>query len=177
MTDAGEIHNARTGQRMRFLEADRQQGEDRLRIETTNPPTATREPLHVHPRQESRAQVISGELQFLVDGHERRVGPGDEIVIPAGVAHQFWNAGTTDAVAIQEFRPALRTAEFFRTFFDLANRGELNKSGMPSSLLRMATLVPEYADEIRATSPPWWIQRAVFAALAPVARMRGYSRS
>ena len=169
-----EIRNPRTGQRMRFLRTAIDTDGALLRIETVNPPTAVPEPVHVHPRQESRAEVTTGTLCFVMDGVERRLGPGDAITIPAGTPHHFVNDGEEDAVAIQEFRPALRTAEFFEVLFDLAERGELDERGMPS-LLRLAVLAPAFAAEIRVVSPPWPVQRAAFALLAPIARRRGYT--
>ena len=168
-----EIHNPRTGQRTRFLRTAADTNGALLRLETVNPPTAMPEPVHVHPRQESRAHVISGTLRFDVDGERRRLGPGDGLTIPAGTPHHFVNDGNEDAVAIQEFRPALRTAELFDVLFDLARRDELDERGMPS-LLRLAVLAPAFADEIRVASPPWPLQRAAFALLAPIARRRGY---
>ncbi len=170
---AREIHNPRTGQRMRFLRTSADTDGALLRIETVNPPTAVAEPMHIHPRQESRAEIVSGTLKFLVDGTERRLGPGEAITIGAGTPHNFVNDGDEDAVAIQEFRPALRTAEFFEALFELARRGELDEHGKPT-LLRFAVLGPAFADEIRVLSPPWPVQRAAFALLAPIARVRGY---
>jgi quercetin dioxygenase-like cupin family protein len=170
-----EIHNPRTGQRMRFLRTTADTDGALLRIESVNPPTGIAEPEHTHPQQESRAEVISGTLRFVVHDEERRLGPGEAITIPAGTPHYFVNDGEQDAVSIQEFRPALRTAEFFRTLFDLAERGKLDERGMPS-LLTLARLGPEFADEIRATSPPWWVQRVAFVLLAPTARLRGAAR-
>jgi hypothetical protein len=84
------------------------------------------------------------------------------------------NDANEDAVAIQEIRPALRTAEFFEHWFELARRGELDERGIPS-LLRLAVLAPAFADEIRLASPPWPMQRAAFALLTPLARLRGYA--
>jgi hypothetical protein len=66
------------------------------------------------------------------------------------------------------------TQEFFETHFGLAQRGEFDEHGKPS-LLHMALLAPAFADEIRVVSPPWSVQRAAFALLAPIARLRGYS--
>ena len=169
-----EIRNPRTGQHMRFLLTADETGGELLRIETVNPPSGVFEPMHVHPHQESRAEVVAGTLRFVVDGRERRLGPGDAIAIPAGTAHRFANDGSEDAVAIQEFRPAMRTAEFFATYFGMAERGELDEHGKPS-LLRSALLGPAFSEEIRLVSPPWPLQRAAYALLAPVARMRGYS--
>jgi hypothetical protein len=132
------------------------------------------EPAHVHPRQESGATVLDGELRFVVEGHARVVAAGEAITIPAGARHHFANERDVDAVALQEFRPSLRTAEFFETLFALAQRGELDDRGMPS-LLRLAVLAPAFADEIRVARPPWPLQRAAFALLGPLARARGYA--
>jgi quercetin dioxygenase-like cupin family protein len=171
-----QIRNPRTGQRMRFLQTAADTDGALLRIESVNPPTGIAEPEHIHPRQQSRATLINGTLRFTVDREERRLSPGDTITIPAGTPHYFLNDGDEDAVSIQEFRPALRTADFFKTLFELAERGKLDQNGMPS-LLTLALLGPMYADEIRATSPPWLVQRAAFALLAPIARLRGHSRA
>ena len=169
-----QIFNPRTGQSMRFVQTAIDTDGALLRIESVNPPTAVAEPAHVHPLQESRAEVIAGTLRFVVDGEERRLGPGEAITIPAGTPHYFVNDGEEDAVSIQEFRPALRTADFFKALFELAERGELDEHGVPS-LLRLAVLAPAFAQEIRVVSPPWPVQRLVFAALAPIARLRGYA--
>jgi quercetin dioxygenase-like cupin family protein len=169
-----EIVNPRTGQRMRFLLTGEDTGGALLRLETVNPPTGLPEPVHVHPHQETRAEMSSGTLRFVVDGAERRIGPGESITIPAGVPHHFVNDGDEDAVAIQEARPALRTAEFFITYFAMAARGELDEHGRPS-LLRSALLGPRFADEIRLVTPPWPVQRLAYGLLAPRARLRGLS--
>lgn len=164
-----QITNPRTGQRMTFVEMR----EELLRIESVNPPGDRTEPVHLHPKQESGAEVVSGALVFEVAGEERRVGPGESITIPAGTPHRFWNDGEEDAHSVQHFRPALDIASFFETFFALAARGELDENGMPP-LLQVAVMAPEFSDEIRPASPPWPVVRLMGLVLGPVARMRGY---
>jgi len=164
-----EIFNPRTGQRMRF---EGVAGGDLLRIETTNPPGPA-EPEHVHPKQESSAEVVAGVLHFSVRGAVRSVGPGEKIVIPAGTPHYFWNGGEEAVRAIQEVRPALRTEAFFRTYFALARDGKTDAQGMPP-LLQLVALVPAFGDEIRPTRPPWPVLRLLAAVLGPLARLRGY---
>ena len=56
----------------------------------------------------------------------------------------------------------------------MAARGELDENGKPS-LLHSSLLGPQFADEIRLVSPPWPLQRAAYALLAPIARTRGYT--
>jgi quercetin dioxygenase-like cupin family protein len=160
--------NARTGQRMTILELR----PEVLLVDTVNPPGAPAEPEHTHPNQESGAEVRSGTLAFFVDGQERRVGPGQSITIPAGVPHRFANPGAEDAHAVQWMRPALRSAAFFETYAVLAAAGELDGRGMPRPL-QLAVMVPEFGDEIRVTSPPWPVLRALAAVLRPLARARG----
>jgi quercetin dioxygenase-like cupin family protein len=166
-----EISNPRTGQRMTFVAL----APEELRIETLNPQTSVREPTHLHPRQESGAEVLSGSLVFEVSGKARAVRAGEMITIPAGTPHRFWNEGPADARAVQFFRPALDTAAFFETLFALAQRDELDDKGMPKPLA-LAALANEFANEIRPVRPPWPLLRALAATLGPIARRRGYGR-
>jgi quercetin dioxygenase-like cupin family protein len=165
-----QIHNPRTGQRMCFVESR----PELLRIESVNPPGVEREPLHIHPNQESGAEVVSGSLVFEVDGRERRLTAGESITVPAGAPHRFWNDGEADAVSNQFFEPALETAAFFETLFALAAADQLDAKGMPRPL-QLALLVPEFGDEIRPVSPPWPVLRVLSTILAPLARARGYA--
>ena len=174
MAKAGdEIVNPRTGQRMVFLETGAQNDCELVRIDSYNPPTSVPEPKHVHPFQESGAEVISGSLRFSVGGEDRSVKAGESITIPANAPHHFWNDGEEEAHSVGWFRPALKIDRFFETFFGLAQDGKLNEQGLPS-LLQLAVSVPYFGDEIRLTNPPWAIQRALFGLLAPVGRMLGY---
>ncbi len=162
------IHNPRTGQDMTFVAISK----DELRTGSTNPPGDLLEPVHIHPRQESGAEVISGRLVFEIDGAEHRLGPGDTITIPPGTPHRFWAEGNESAHSVQFFRPALDIASFFETLFALAQRDELDANGMPG-LLQLAVMVPEFSEEIRTVSPPWPITKVATRLLRPLARARG----
>jgi mannose-6-phosphate isomerase-like protein (cupin superfamily) len=170
VTKAGdEIVNPRTGQRMVFLET----GEELLRIDSYNPPSPPLEPEHVHPFQESGAEVISGSLRFRVGGEERSVKAGESITIPANTPHHFWNDGEEEAHSVQWFRPALKIDRFFESYFGLAQDGMLNEYGSPS-FWQLAVMAPYFGDDIRTPSPPWAVQRVIFGLLAPIGRLLGY---
>jgi len=154
---------------MTFVEVS----EEQLRVDSVNPPTAQREPVHVHPCQESGAEVLAGSLVFEVAGKQRRLGVGEAISVPAGTPHRFWNDGREEARSMQFFRPALDIASFFETMFALAQRDSLDARGMPQPL-QLAVMVPEFADEIRPVGPPWAVVRALATVLVPIARRRGY---
>lgn len=131
------------------------------------------EPEHVHPFQASRCEVISGALCFRIAGIERSIGPGEAVDIPRNVPHTFWNAGDSEAHAIQEFRPALKIEDFFVTYFALAQAGKLNAQGLPNLLL-MAVLMQEYDQEIRVRQPPRFVQKLLMWPLALLGRLIGY---
>lgn len=171
-----EIVNQRTGQRMVFRTTAGDTGGRELIIECSNPPHragAPQEPLHTHPRQTKRFSVTEGKLTVEVDGKETVLSAGDEMTIAPHEVHRFWNAGEADVRYGQEFRPALRSAEFFVTLFALERDGKLNGKGMPSPL-QLARTGERFQHEIMVTSPPPWLQRVVFTIVSPIARLLGY---
>ena len=174
MVQVGErMVNPRTGQTMILRQTAADTNGALLEIESYNEPDRLGEPEHIHPLQESSCDVLSGQLTFRIDGVERVLRAGDTVTIPAGVPHRFWNSGDQVAHHLGAFRPALRTQQFFETWFGLARDGKLNDKGMPS-LLQLAVMVPAFGDEMRPTSPPWPLLRALSWLLGPIARLRGY---
>ena len=168
-----KIINARTGQTMIFLQTGKETNGQLLEIESFNPKSDMREPVHIHPKQESSARVISGKLHFLVNGKEQIKGPGEQITIPAGVAHCFWNEDETVAHSIQQFSPALHIDEFFESFFALAKDGKLSDKGMPP-FLQLPLMGLKHKDDIRVISPPWAVQLLSYYLLAPISYLMGY---
>jgi hypothetical protein len=59
------------------------------------------------------------------------------------------------------------------TMFGLARLGHTDAKGMPHPL-QLALIAREFGDVIVFRSPPPAVQRALFGALAPLARSRGY---
>jgi len=171
-----KIVNARTGQTMIFLQTGKETNGKFLEIESFNPKSDMIEPIHIHPKQESFAKVISGKLHFLVNGKEQIIGPGEKITIPAGIPHCFWNEDDIVAHSIQHFSPALLIDEFFESFFDLAKDGKLSDKGMPP-FLQLPLMGLKHKNEIRVTTPPWPIQLLTYWMLAPVSFLMGYRAS
>ena len=50
-------------------------------------------PLHVHQADDEAWHVISGALRFRLADREFTAGAGSTVLVPAGVAHTFGNAG------------------------------------------------------------------------------------
>jgi mannose-6-phosphate isomerase-like protein (cupin superfamily) len=136
-----------------------------LDVEATYEPGGSPPPKHFHPAQDEHFEVLVGTMCARVGDEERRLGPGDELDIPRGVAHQMFNCGDEVARVRWETRPALRTLEWFRTLDDLGRKG----SGRPG-VLALAPHLREYRDVFRVAGPAPLLQAAL-AVLAQVGRL------
>ena len=47
--------------------------------------------LHVHPGYEEATLIMEGEIQAVLEGETRILGPGDVLLAPAGVKHTITN--------------------------------------------------------------------------------------
>jgi mannose-6-phosphate isomerase-like protein (cupin superfamily) len=177
MIKAGDtIINIRTGQRMTFLQTWLETNGMFLQIECESPVSNTREHLHLHPYQENRFQIVSGELTFSIDGTIHKASEGTTLSVPKNVLHEFWNEGNVSAVYIQEFFPALKIDQLFETFFALARDGKLNKKGKPN-IFRASVIMLHFQNELRLAQYNWTLQKIVFTLLAPIGKLLGYSET
>jgi mannose-6-phosphate isomerase-like protein (cupin superfamily) len=129
--------------------------------------------LHVHPLQEERFEVRKGRMRFRIRREKVFAGPGDVVVVPAGVPHHFANAGDEEALVRVEVRPALEMERLFETAVALAQEGRTMSNGVPKPL-ELALFTREFENEVRAAFPPVWLQRLSLAPLAWLAKRRGY---
>ena len=174
MAEAGDVvENPVSGQHLVFRKTARDTAGEWLEVEAAyTKPTPSRPPVHYHPYQEERFEVLSGELRVLIGGAERTLEPGGVLIVAPGIRHSMWaeRAGTR---VLWQTRPALETEAFFETVWGLAKEGKTDGKGVPG-LLRVALIAREYDEEYRLASPPRFVQAALFGALAPVSRLLGY---
>jgi mannose-6-phosphate isomerase-like protein (cupin superfamily) len=128
---------------------------------------------HYHPGLVEQFTVLEGELTVKRDGQTSILHQGETAVIRPGSWHDWWNAGDRDALVRVEVTPGERFLHMLETFFGLARLGHTDGKGMPS-LLQLALITREFSDAIVFRSPPLVVQRAIFGALAPIARWLGY---
>ena len=174
MIKPGEtLINPVTGEAMTFLTTSSETGGEYVEIELRARPDAFVAAAHVHPAQSETFEVLAGKLGVKVDGDERTVGAGDVVVVEAGQAHKWWNAGESELVLRCVVRPALQFEQLIETMFSLAADGKTNKRGMPNPF-RLAVIAKAHLDTVVLPFPPVWAQRLALAAGAPVGRLFGY---
>jgi mannose-6-phosphate isomerase-like protein (cupin superfamily) len=132
--------------------------------------------LHIHPRQEERFTVLAGTMRFRLGRERVTAGPGEVVIVPAGVKHDFANAGDTDALIRVEIRPALQMERLFETAVNLAEQGRTMLGGIPKPL-DLALFLAEFENEVQGAFPPRWVQRIALAPLAWLARRRDRARA
>jgi quercetin dioxygenase-like cupin family protein len=172
--EVGEVwENPATAERATILELPYANPEGRAVAELTALVGARVLGEHLHPALVERFTVLEGELTLKRDGWTSVLGEGESALIEAGVWHDWWNAGDRDARVLVEITPGERFAHMIETLFGLARLGHTNAKGMPHPL-QLALVATEFSDVIVFRSPPRPLQRAIFGALAPVARRLGY---
>ena len=125
---------------------------------------------------EERFTVLRGRVGFRLAGKERIAEAGREIHAPAGMPHEWWNAGEEEARVRVDIRPAARFEVLMLNPFGLAQDGKTNVRGI-ANLLQLALVARDFSDVIRFTQPPPIVQSLLFGALAPIARLLGFRSS
>jgi quercetin dioxygenase-like cupin family protein len=128
---------------------------------------------HVHPHQEERFTIVSGEASFTLDGEPITATAGDTIVVPPGVPHSEGNLGTVEITGVVELRPALHTKEFHEALAGLVADGRTSARGAPKNPLQLGATFWHFRHESRVTSPPIWVQNLVFPPLWAAAKVFG----
>ena len=173
ITPGDTIENPVTGERLVFKKTAAETNGEYVLFECFVEPSGFVAAAHVHPYQEERFQIIEGSVTFKLNGRELPTEPGDVVLVPPGMKHQFWNAGADEARFACEVRPALDFEQLIETMFSLAQAGKTNRKGMPNPL-RLAVIAKAHFDTVRLPFPPALIQRVGLALGAPVGRLLGY---
>jgi mannose-6-phosphate isomerase-like protein (cupin superfamily) len=131
---------------------------------------------HVHDHLDEHFEVLHGQITYLLDGQERTVGAGEQVTVPRGRWHRWWNAGESEVRIHARVEPALRFEEAIAVIWGLCADGDTDAEGKPSPLLG-ALLATRYRTEIRFRQPPQFVQRILLPPLAAVARRRGLEKT
>jgi quercetin dioxygenase-like cupin family protein len=172
--EVGEVwENPVTGERSTILERPWDDPVGRVTGELTALVGARVMGEHRHPALVEPFTVLEGELTVKRNEQTSILRQGEAAVIEAGVWHDWWNASNRDARVRVEITPGEQFVHMIETFYGLARLGHTDRKGMPSPL-QLALSALEFSDIIVFRSPPLVLQRAIFGALAPVSRWRGY---
>jgi mannose-6-phosphate isomerase-like protein (cupin superfamily) len=169
-----ELLNPVSGQRLVFLQTTEDTKGELLEVESTYAAGGQQPPVHYHPAQEERFEVLAGTVEILLGDGVRTLRQGEVLSVPAGSPHSIWSQ--TGGRVNWQTRPAGKTEAFFELVWGLARDGKVNQNGRPN-LLQSAVLARAYRKEWRLARPPYGIQLVLFGVLAPIGRLLGYRAS
>ena len=170
------FENPVTGERVVVRVGTEESGGDRLVADLYVRPGGAVAGEHVHTRIEEWFTVRKGGVGFRFAGRETIAPLNRRMHVPAGTAHDWWNAGDEEAHVVVEVAPGARFEEMIKNLYGLAQDGKTDAKGMPN-LLQAALFAREFEDVLWFTKPPRPVQKVLFTALAPVARFLGYKAS
>jgi len=165
--------NPASGERITFRTTAAETNGEVVAIDLELPPGGrVPGPLHFHPLQEERFEVVEGTMNFRLRRERIVAGPGEVLVVPPREPHDFANNGDRSALVWVEIRPALKMEQLFETAVALAEQGRTMLGGIPKPL-ELALFTREFEDEVQTALAPRWLQRLALAPLAWVAKRRG----
>jgi quercetin dioxygenase-like cupin family protein len=176
MAKAGDIMTSpATGETFRFIKTAADTNGELLQIDMVIAPGggAKAVPPHIHPIQEERFYIKTGQIKFLLNGEEFVAGSGETVIVPAGAAHTWSNATSGEATFLLEMEPALDWEVLFETLCAVSQQGMLGQDGK-SSPLGMAVVLNKYKDHMYVAGMPIGLQKVLFAAMAVIGRLLGH---
>lgn len=109
-------------------------------------------PPHVHTREEEGFFLLSGELQFTIDGQSTTAAAGSFANMPPGVEHAFYNSTDTVAMMLIAVAPGGMEQMFARTGVRLTSPDDRVLPPTPAEKQRLLQIAPEYGITIQPPS-------------------------
>ncbi|WP_117192525.1 cupin domain-containing protein [Rhizobium terrae] len=130
---------------------------------------------HIHPKADEYFHVRKGRLMIMIDGIEHVADAGETVMVPRGKAHFFRNAHDGETHATVSFTPGQKHLRFFLNLAasTVLTPENFSPAGDPK-LLPIALKLNAYRDHLYIAGPPIWVQKLIYAALAPIAWLMGY---
>ncbi len=166
------IRNRHNGEILRMSRVRDAQGQVVLNLDGSLPPRADGPALHIHFHQREEGIVKAGTLGAQVGTEKIIVPTGGTAVLPAGVAHKWWNAGEDRLEFSGRAIPAGDLDRYLQAIFAVLNA---SASGRPS-IFYIAHVAWRHRHTMALARPPPAIQRIVSPVILFIGRVLGKYR-
>jgi mannose-6-phosphate isomerase-like protein (cupin superfamily) len=168
------IENPVIGDRVTFLKSAEETEGEYLLLKVELAPHGGNA-MHYHLTFTEAFEVLEGRLNIDLGGRHLVLGPGEKALVPIKAHHRFYSTSDEPVTFTVEIRSARRMEEALRVAYGLARDGKTNAKSVPRNIFQLALLYQ--LGESYLAGMPLFLQRAVFGALAKVARWRGVEKS
>ena len=128
---------------------------------------------HTHPNCAEIFTIVEGEATFVVAGEKMILGAGQTAIIPAGTIHSELNNSGAVVRGVVELQPASHTAELHDALAGISTDLPHTETGAPRNPLQLGATFWAFRNDIRATTPPLWLQNIFLPLLAGAAKIAG----
>lgn len=128
---------------------------------------------HTHPDCAEIFTILDGEATMTMNRERIVLGPGETLVIPPGALHGESNLSGQLVRGIVELQPAAQTAELHDALAGISSTMPHNAVGAPKNPIQLGATFWAFRNDIRATSPPIWLQNLLLPVLAGIAKIAG----
>jgi quercetin dioxygenase-like cupin family protein len=126
---------------------------------------------HTHPGCTEVFTILEGEATFGIAGERIVLGPGQTAIVPPGVVHSEANISGQVVRGVVELTPASQTAELHDALAGISSDLPHTQTGAPRNPLQLGATFWTFRNDIRATTPPIWLQNIMLPILAGAARI------
>jgi mannose-6-phosphate isomerase-like protein (cupin superfamily) len=168
MVEAGRKYEFPDGSIYEVIVPAAQSGGARTETRITLPPSPVTPPAHLHPRQEERYTVESGQLDVQLDGQWRPLAAGESVRVQPGQVHTFRNRSGANVQFVSVHTPALSFERYLERLYWLMAMNRVRNTRQLSSLLYLSLLWSEHRDDQVLAGA---FSRAAVSALGSVARL------
>jgi quercetin dioxygenase-like cupin family protein len=173
MAVAGQtISNPLSREHITFVKTARDTNGQLLVFDCRVAPDGIRLSAHAHGNQEERFTMLSGTLHVLLGENLHVLAPGQTLVLPARIQHQWWNASEREAHFRVEVTPPLELDAMLEAICGMARDGKLNASGMPTNLFDAANLAR--LSDLYVAGIPVWMQKVMVELLSALGLLLGH---
>ena len=166
------LENRHTGEILHMRRMRDTDGQIVLTIEGSLPPRMSGPPLHVHFHQREEGAVNAGSLGARIGNEKIVVSVGGTAVFPAGVVHNWWNAGENLLELSGRVVPAVDLDQYLQALFAVLNA---SVSGRPS-IFYLAHVLWRHRHTQAVMVPPPAILRLVLPLVLLVGGILGKYR-
>jgi mannose-6-phosphate isomerase-like protein (cupin superfamily) len=152
-----QLANKHTGEVLE-IERERRDGQVVLSLRGTLPPHRQGPPLHIHHLEDEAGVVRAGTLSAELGGKRLKAEAGEDVFLPKGIPHRWWNDGDVPLAFDGFVRPAVDLDKYLHGVFEVINA---SPSGRPS-LFYMAHIARRHRDTQTILILPRPVQTILF---------------
>ncbi|MGY6650105.1 cupin domain-containing protein [Wenyingzhuangia sp. IMCC45574] len=137
-------------------------------------PNGGQNQLHYHSKISETFRIIQGELNIVINNHEKKMIAGDEYSIPPYTNHMFFNKSNKEVIFDVEILNCPKMINALQIMYGLVNDRKTNRQGLPKNIFHTAIglkMMDAFSPKV-----PHYIQKAGISIFAFFGKIIGIEK-